>query len=200
MIEHSFLCSHSGPHIKLCSSECGKENNNPPIPWATVTDKIQMKNWKAIAEVRNQQLRLTLISAQGETEEGLSKGFPQYFLAEGVKAELPEREKILSLVCEAKQLDKVLEILKEIGVPHQPFGFEGTCRGSVDGLSYAKEGYHTNNYGRLEYFYRSTKKLGDEVEYEGATWMVVWNGGTSGSPETPDYHTLVIVPVASLTA
>lgn len=159
-----------------------------------------MKNWKAIAEVSNQQLRLTLISAQGEIEEGLIKGFPQYFLVEGVKPELPERKKILSLVQEAKQRDKVLGILKEIGVPHQRFSFEGSCRGSVDGLSYVEGSYNTNNYGRLEYFYRSVKKPGDEVEYEGTTWMVLWNGYSSGSAATPTYHTLVIVPIASFTA
>jgi hypothetical protein len=157
-----------------------------------------MKNWKAIATIGNQQLRLTAISAKGEVEAGLAVGFPQYFLPPGATAELPKRGELFSLLREAKQRDQVLEILKEVGIPHQRFGFEGSARGMADGLSYADGGYHTNNYGTLQYFYRSSKMLGQEVEYEGAVWLVVWNVSSSGSPEEPDRHTLIIVPAAAI--
>lgn len=156
------------------------------------------KDWKKIAGAGNQQLRLSLISAQGEIAEGLSRGFPQYFLAEGETLCLPDRRQLLELVREAGRRDKVLQIIKELGLPHQRLGFSGSCLGTTKGVSYSEGGYDTVACGWGDYFYRSSKSRGDTLEYEGATWLVVWNGFGGGDARSFDRHTLVIVPEEAL--
>lgn len=159
-----------------------------------------LKNWKAISECGNEQLRMALIASKGEIVEGLATGFPQYFLAEDASIELPTREKLLELVRESGQRDSVIQMLKDLGLPHQRFSFSGSNKGSTDGVSYSKGGYDTVANGWGEYFYRSTKKPGEVVEHESAQWLVVWNGYSSGSPYSFAYHTLIIVPVEALKA
>lgn len=124
------------------------------------------KNWKAIAEVGNEQLRINLITAH--------------------------------LVQNIDRRDDVVQACKDAGLPYKQFGFRGSCRGSTEGVSYAQGGYGTVRYGHLAYFYRSSQKRGNEIEYEGASWLVLWNGYSSGSAEFPGSHSLVIVPVEAL--
>jgi len=172
----------------------------PPVPWATVTDKenIMKKNWSAIAVVGNEQLRHNLIAATGEVAQGLAQGFPQYFLGDGEPHPQPNRDDFVRLVSEIKRRDDVIQACKDAGLPFQRFGFSGSCKGSTDGVSYAKGGYNTTANGWGDYFYRSSKKRGETLEYEGAEWLVVWNGYSSGDAYSFSGHSLVVVPVTAL--
>lgn len=161
-------------------------------------ENIMTKNWQKIAEVGNQQLRMCLIASKGEIAEGLSKGFPQYFLAEGETHPKPNRVDFTRLMSEMMRRDDVVQACKDAGLPFQRFGFSGSSSGSTDGISYAKGGYDTVRHGWAEYFWRSSKKRGETLEYEGAEWLVVWNGFGAGSAYALDNHTLVIVPIDAL--
>ena len=156
------------------------------------------KNWAAIANIGNEQLRMNLITAQGDIADGLVKGFPQYFLAKGEEHPKPSRTDFIRLVSEIDRRDTVVQACKDAGLPHQMFSFRGSCSGNTDGISYAQGGYSTVRYGYLANFYRSSKRRGGELEYEGASWLVVWNGYGSGSAEWPASHSLIIVPFAAL--
>ena len=153
------------------------------------------KNWVEIAKVGNEQLRMNLISAKGEVAEGLRQGFPQYFLAEGEIHPKPNRTDFIRLVSEMRRRDDVVQACKDAGLPFQRFFFSGSCRGSVDGVSYAKGGYNTVANGWGDYFYRSSKRRGDTLEYKGAEWVVIWNGYGAGDAYSFSVHSLVIVPV-----
>jgi hypothetical protein len=153
------------------------------------------KNWAAIANVGNEQLRINLISAQGEIVEGLAQGFPQYFLAESERHPKPSREDFIRLVSEIGRRDNVVQACKDAGLPHQMLAFRGSCRGSTDGVSYSEGGYNTTANGWGSYFYRSTKKRGATLEYKGAEWFVVWNGFSKGDAYSFSSHSLIIVPV-----
>jgi hypothetical protein len=159
---------------------------------------IQQKNWTAIANVGNEQLRKSLIAAQGEIAEGLARGFPQYFLRDGETHPRPNRADFTRLVSEMKRRDDVVKACKDAGLPFQQFGFSGSCEGRVDGVSYAKKGYDTVANGWGDYFWRSNSKRGETLQYEGAEWMVVWNGFMLGDASFFDSHTLIVVPVAAL--
>ncbi len=157
------------------------------------------KNWNQIAQAGNEQLRLLLISAQGEIAAGLARGFPQYFLSEGEQQQLPGKEQLIGVVKEAKRRDEVLQIMKDLGIPYQQFGYRGHCRGQVGGISKREGGYRSGQGDPLDYYKRSVQCSGDELEYKDAKWVVVWNGYSSGDAYTASVHTLVIIPVAALT-
>lgn len=156
------------------------------------------KSWPAIATCSNEQLRLTLVAASGETATGLAAGFPQYFLAEGEVPAQISVDAFVALVTEAANRDQVLEVVKTQNLPHQRFGFSGSCSGRTDGVSYAKGGYSTVRHGWAQNFWRCSVSVGDLVEFEGAVWLVAWNGFSRGSAESFDHHTLVIVPLDAL--
>ena len=156
------------------------------------------KNWKAIANVDNEQLRLNLISAQGEIANGLAQGFPEYFLTEGEEHPKPSRDEFIRLVSEINRRDSVVQACKDAGLPHQIFAFRGSCRGATDGISYPSGGYDTVRNGWGSYFYRSNQKRGEVLEHEGAKWLVVWNGFGSGDAYSFDSHSLIVVPVEAL--
>lgn len=157
-----------------------------------------MKNWQAIASVGNEQLRMSLIAAQGEVADGLKRGFPQYFLAEGEAHPKPNRSDLIRIVSEMNRRDTVVQMCKDAGLPFQRFGFSGNCNGRTDGVPYAKGGYGTLRNGQGSYFWRCSKKQGETLEYEGAEWLVVWNSFSAGSAETFDDHSVVIVPIEAL--
>lgn len=160
---------------------------------------VATKNWKAISEVGNEQLRLNLIAASDEEMvEGLSRGFPQYFLAEGQEHPRLRRVEFLAVVDKMERRDDVVQACKDAGIPYQRFAFRGSCQGSTDGVPYAEGGYDTVAGGWGDYFWSCTKTQGDTLEYEGTQWMVVWNGYRKGSPHRFSSHSLVIVPVAAL--
>ncbi len=156
------------------------------------------KNWKRISEIGNEQLRTLMVSAQGEIADGLAIGFPQYFLTEDEQQELPTKDQLLRLMKGAGRRDEILEILHRFGIPQQHFSFSGCCRGSVDCVSVNEEGYYTARYGWLANYRRSSKRQGEDVEYEGARWLVVWNSYAPGTPKHPSRHSLVIVPAEAI--
>jgi len=161
-------------------------------------ESIMKKNWTAIATVGNEQLRHNLIAATGDVAQGLAQGFPQYFLSDDEEHPRPVREEFLNIVKEMRRRDEIVQACKDAGISHQRFSFSGSCRGAVDGVSYADGGYSTTANGWGDYFYRSTKREGDTLEYEGAEWVVVWNGYSSGSADCFAGHSLVVVPTEAL--
>jgi hypothetical protein len=163
-------------------------------------DKTMKKNWKEIANIGNEQLRINLITCQGEVAEGLAKGFPKYFLAEGEEHPLPSRSEFLKLISEMDRRETVIGAVRDAGLPHQRFSFTGSKQGNTEGISYVESRYKTVRHGQLEYFFRSSKRQGEEVYYEGIKWVVVWNGYAAGAPEYPAAHSLVIVPIAAFAA
>ena len=156
------------------------------------------KNWAEIAKAGNEQLRMNLITAQGEIADGLAMGFPQYFLADGEEHPKPSRADFVRLVSDIDRRDVVVQACKDAGLPYQMFSFRGSCSGNTDGVSYTQGGYSTVRYGWLANFYRSSKRRGGELEYEGASWLVVWNGYGAGSAEWPSSHSLIILPLEAL--
>ena len=156
------------------------------------------KNWSAIAGCGNEQLRLTLIAADGETATGLAAGFPQYFLAAGEEPQQISVDALIALVGECANRDQALQVLKDQGLPHQRFCFSGSCSGRTDGVSYAKGGYPTVRHGWAQNFWRSNVPVGEPIEYEGAVWLVAYNGFSRGSAETVARHTLILVPLDAL--
>lgn len=157
------------------------------------------KNWKAISECRNEQLRHSLIAAQGEIAEGLAAGFPQFFLVEGEDAPCPSREEFFRVISEMTRRDDTLQACKEAGLPHQRFSFEGSCSGSTPGVP--KPGPKpTSSKAPDNRFIRSSSYRGDEVEYEGVRWIVVWNGYSPGSPSAFASTSFVIVPAGAFAA
>ncbi|MFA6081995.1 MAG: hypothetical protein WC773_01080 [Patescibacteria group bacterium] len=75
--------------------------------------------------------------------------------------------------------------------------FRGTCRGCTPDVSFS-EGYYSTVHGEMEYYRWSTLRIGDEVDYDGRTWVVVHNVGKSGNMCCPATHKLVLVPVDEL--
>jgi hypothetical protein len=156
------------------------------------------KNWQEIANIGNEQLRMSVIAANGEIAEGLQKGFPQYFLTEDETHPQLNRTDFIRLVSEMKRRDDVVQACKDAGLPFQRFSFSGSCSGPTDGVSYAKGGYNTVANGWGQNFWRCVKKQGETLDYEGAQWVVVWNGYSSGDSYSFATHSLIIVPVAAL--
>jgi hypothetical protein len=160
---------------------------------------VPEKNWPRIAECDNEQLQSVLIHAKGEVADGLERGFPQYFLAEGEQQERLSKEVFLKLVRQKLwRRDDVVALCKDLGVPCQKLNISGTCKGDINGPPYSSHGYFTAKKGFGQYFYRSTKKIGGEVEYEGATWIVVRNHFSPESKYTYATHTFAIVPAEAL--
>lgn len=162
---------------------------------ATKSTDIVTKNWKAIAECGNQQLRLVLISSSGDTSTGLVRGFPQYFCFEGTPPEMPTKKRFLRLVKQMRQKKAVIRCSQDLGTPYQKLSFSGTCRGKTLGVSFIESRYPTLTNGQREIFYQCSLEQGEELEYEGATWMVVWNSNFRKKETSLDIHSLVIVPV-----
>lgn len=154
---------------------------------------MSTKNWKAIAACRNEQLRHSLIAAQGEIADGLAAGFPQFFLAEGEDAPRPSREEFFQIVSEMTRRDDILQACRDAGLPYQRFGFEGSCVNSAPGVP-RRGPKPTSSKAPDDRFIRSSSRRGDEVEYEGAQWIVVWNGYSPGSPSVFASTSFVIVP------
>jgi hypothetical protein len=151
-----------------------------------------MRNWKEISRIKDDNLRLALIAANWETLAGLKKGFPQYFCDEQV---LPERHELMGLLDDGA---KATQVCKDLGLPCEEFHFSGSSRGGTDGVSYSDGGYQTTANGWGDHFWRSTRRIGQTVEWKGATWLVVRNSFSAGSPHYFAGHTLVIVPEKAL--
>jgi hypothetical protein len=161
-------------------------------------DKTMNKNWKEIAGCSNEQLRLNLVSAKGEIAEGLAKGFPQYFLADGETHPLISRSAFLAGTQSIDRRDELVAALKAAGLPHERFSFEGSSHArTTESVPYSDGGYNTTANGRGEYFFRSTAKVGAEVDYQGAKWVVVWNKYSPGCPSWFASHSFIIVPTAA---
>jgi hypothetical protein len=181
----------------------GLGNRNPqspgPVGYNNGQENIMVtKNWKSISTVGNEQLRLNLITSSGDVTEGLSRGFPEHFLTEGQEHPRMTREELLALVGKMERRDDVVKACKDAGIPHQRFGFSGSCRGTTDGVPYANGGYDTTANGWGDYFWKTSKHQGEVLEYKDAQWLVVWNGSSKGNAHCFGSHSLVIVPIAAL--
>ncbi len=154
-----------------------------------------MKNWKAISEITDENLRLLMIKTEGSLElEKLERGFPEFFTDRKPFFEIPPISYLLKLLGEASSRDKVKKILLDLSIPVETLCFSGSCRGSITGVSYSEGGYDTTANGWGEYFYRSTARLGDIIEYKGAQWFVVRNGYSAGSGWCFASHSLFLIP------
>lgn len=89
--------------------------------------------------------------------------------------------------------DEVVKTAKSIGLVCKSFRFAGMRAGWIEGVPYSEGTYSTLLDGRFDYFHVSTKKYGEKIKYEGATWVVAFNSFSAGEDWSFAAHMFVIV-------
>ena len=147
-----------------------------------------MKNWKKITGLNNEFIRTAIIQASEEDSERLSLAYPECFADDDTRL---SRTEFLDLIRNGGQIDK---IASDQGILVKKFSFSGSFRGTSEEIPSEVGNYKTQMYGWLQYFPRFTKEVGEDVEFQGAKWIVVRNYVSHGDAMNPSDHRITIVP------
>jgi len=89
--------------------------------------------------------------------------------------------------------------LNKAEVPHRAFAFSGSSKGATEGVPHEVGGaYDTTANGTGNDFCPTSKVVGETLEIEGTTWVVVFRKDVIGCASFFDRHQLILVPVEAL--
>ena len=150
------------------------------------------KNWRAIAGITNQHLRVLMIHCGGWIFTALleSPKLRRYFLFEDEEqAKLNEHE-LLLIAKDAEHMDTLVKVLRDLGI--QPYTRKfyprhHHCIGSVSGVpeELADGAYRF-----------SMSAFGARISHEGTSWLVIWKDHPGINGDKP--HRFCMVKVSDL--